>query len=150
MDMYRGVMLTNASAGIKDADLKSQFQSGVIDKLVAIYDAYALSLKKNNDPKLDKITDFTAAIILKYKQREGIMLWRSTGIGYGSQESFMFDNGKTTHLKLYYELMDMLMIIPSLCVDYDRLSACITAIGTDSIARLRTKYGLWYSTNGRF
>ena len=148
MDMYRGVMLTNASGGIKDADLKSQFQTGVIDKIIAIYDAYAVSLKESNDPNLDKITDFTAAIILKFKQREGIMIWRSTGIGYGSQESFMFDNGKTTYLKLYYELMDMLMIIPSLCVDYDRLSACITALGTDSIARLRTKYGLWYSTNG--
>lgn len=148
MDMYRGITLTYAGSGQSDQEVRNYFQTNVIDKIMVIYNVYAKSMIESNDPTFDKVTDFTATLILKFKHREGRLVWTTSAKGYSPNQSFVFDNGLTTHVKLYYEMIDLLMLIPSLCVDSTRLSSCIFGIGGQAISKLRTKYNLWYSTNG--
>lgn len=130
------------SAGIKNVDAFQIFQDQVYVKIIDMYNVYSKWMLETNSPYFDRVTECTASILLKLKQREAILFSLTSPQGFAQLPEFTFRSRKSSYIKTFYEIMDYWILVPLQCQNLVRLDKCMTGMGFEMLFKLRIKNGL--------
>lgn len=148
MELLRTIATVNLKNGMKDNQNTQFITNMIVDKIKDMYNVYLKYMQENNDPMLDLVTEFTATLLLKIEHRRILMINIHSVQGFLQKEPFTLRSIFTTYIKLFYEIMDWWMVVPTKCQDYSRLQICASGYGLKTLNKLRYKYSLHNSVAG--
>lgn len=150
VDMVRAFFILNYKKGIQDEESIKRFEMGILKKISYIYDIYRQYLIDNGEICVEEIKTFTATLLLKILHRKYIMFTTYTIDTYIQLPSSTFESTTSSSIKIYYELFDNFLLVPSQCADLVKVSLdkCVTQKIYSVVQNFYSNYQLFASVNG--
>lgn len=142
MEYFMTYASLGKAAGSKNVDTFQSFHEQVYLKIIDIYNVYSKWMLETNSPHFDRVTECTAGILLKMKQREAILFSLTSPEGFFQRGEFNFRSRRSSCIKTFFEIMDYWMLVPSQCQNLVRLDKCMTGMGHEALFKIRIKNGL--------
>lgn len=140
--------ITSYKEGIQDATIMLSFKSDITLRIEREYENYAKFLTDPvQKPILIQIKQFTAVLLLKFKHMTFIM-FQYHGIAQFANfpnQNYITQNNS---IKVYYELMDNMILVPKTCVSFLNLKNCVVHETLKNIRYISSKYMFKRSTYG--
>jgi hypothetical protein len=150
LDLLRGFHIINYKFGKSESESLSEFEKSISDEMLKVFNVYLKFMDEKDDPQVAQLTDFSAILILKMRQRNHIIFNKYQIQNYVLQPSNALISSFTKAAKLYYSLMDELMLIPTDCneLSEEDLEECIQTKFDLSLQKLGEEYMLHTSISG--
>jgi hypothetical protein len=135
--------------GLQDSTIINNFSTAIVRRIQTEYDFFEQYL---TDEPLDKlrlkqIRDFTAVLLLKFKHMTFIM-FNYHGISQYANLPQMNYIKSPFAIKIYYEVLDNLLMIPKTCANFLLLKNCVVHETTKVLKYITNKYMVKRSTYG--
>jgi hypothetical protein len=135
--------------GHQDSLIQNSFQTHILKRIQAEYDYFDKYLKDEPDNRwrLKQIRDFTAVLLLKFKHISFI-IFNYHGISQYANLPQMNYIKAPFAIKIYYEILDNMMMIPKTCANFLLIKNCVIHETTKVLRFVTNKYMLKRSTVG--
>ena len=135
--------------GLQDSTITTNFGTMIMHRLQTEYDFFEqyLTDEPQDKTRLKQIRDFTAMLLLKFKHMTFIM-FNYHGISQYANMPQMNYLKAPFAIKIYYELLDNMLIVPKTCANYLLLKNCVVHETTKVLRYLSNKYMVKRSTYG--
>ena len=124
------------------------FNTEVIEAIRARYDLIATNMREVDKARLTDIRDFTATLLLKMKHMEFVAFKYNSITEFVNLSKVMIHYRQPVIVKLYYEVMDNMLMIPKHCVNFLVLKKCAYFETNKLLRTLGSKYMLKRSVGG--
>jgi len=134
--------------GINDSNIQLNFKTEIIMRIQREFDNFIRYMpQESQKERLRQIKEYTAVILLKFKHMTFIM-FQFHGISQYVNMPHMNYVKSAYAVKIYYELMDNLLMLPKTCVNFLLLKSCVTHEVTKILRFITNKYKIKRSTYG--
>lgn len=150
LDMLRAFHLINKKDRLTPEESLTLFEKKIAQPITNTYNVYQDVMVQNGDSSFYKVRDFTAVLLLKFKQRNHVMMeyygWDDYFKAKDAADGHVFDNV----VKFYEELVDGVMLVPAECHDYvnSALDQCVKQKIDGALSDYSKKYMLQASISG--
>lgn len=150
LDLQKAFYLINYYKQVTDSKNQGLFNNFVFKKIEEIFIEYQKYLLETGDVNYNEFKDFTATVMLKLEHRRHLIFNKYTIQGYSSMPTAVFERSFDDAVKVFYEFIDSLLVIPYICKDLSGISLenCLRKEFTQLIVDFRTKYQLKDSISG--
>ena len=124
------------------------FNTEVVEAIRARYDLIATNMREADKARLTDIRDFTATLLLKMKHMEFVAFKYNSITEFVNLSKVMIHYRQPVIVKLYYEVMDNMLMIPKHCVNFLVLKKCAYFETNKLLRHLGSKYMLKRSVGG--
>lgn len=135
--------------GHQDSVIQNNFQTHILKRIQAEYAYFEkyLADEPNNGWRLRQIRDFSAVLLLKFKHISFI-IFNYHGISQYANFPQMNYIKAPFAIKIYYEILDNLLMIPKTCANFLLIKNCVIHETTKVLRYVTSKYMLKRSTVG--
>lgn len=134
--------------GLKDHDIFSNFNFKIIEEIKKLFDGYMLLNSEDySDLQKKQLKHFTVITLLKFKHNTFIM-FQYHGLGQYVNMPQMNYLRSPFAIKIYYEMLDNMLLIPKTCISATLLKNCVLEETTKNLRYIVLKYNVKRSTYG--
>lgn len=147
IDMQQAYYIVNYKSRVNEPKSIKNFQTQVMEQIKKNYEFITAHIPKDDQTRHD-IKDFTAALLLKMTHSE-FLIFKYYGVSHiVNFSSARLQSLSQTTVKVYYELLNNLMMIPKNCVNFLTLKHCAFHETNRILRLIGSKYMLKRSTGG--
>ena len=147
VDMQQAYYIINYKTKVNEPNSMKNFRTQVFEQIKKAYEFIAKELVRM-DVKKHEVKDFTATLLLKMTHSE-FLIFQYYGISHiVNFSSSRLQSLSQTTVKVYYELLNNLMLIPKNCVNFLTLKDCAFHETNRILRLIGSKYMLKRSTGG--
>lgn len=130
VEYLRSFFIIQSFRGLDIAHIKQSYVELIYTKIEKIFVVYEDYMIENNDPTYDDVRMFTATLLLFFEHKMQYVYEINKVDASFILPNMHFDNGIISSVKLYYLLMDNMVLIPETCKDYlsTRLEMCYKGV----------------------
>ena len=151
IDMQQAYYIINYKSKVNEPSSMKAFRTEVFEQIKKTYEFISKDLPKdlhNETVIRHEIKDFTATLLLKMTHSE-FLIFKYYGISHiVNFSSSRLQSLSQTTVKVYYELLNNLMLIPKNCVNFLTLKDCAYHETNRILRLIGSKYMLKRSTGG--
>lgn len=134
--------------GIPDSTIQINFKTEVMLRIEREFENYVKLLpQETQQQRVQQIKEYTAVLLLKFKHITFIM-FQYHGIAQYANLPQMNYLKSTFAVKIYYEMLDNMLMLPKSCVNFLLLKSCVVHETTKNLRYITTKYNIKRSTYG--
>lgn len=134
--------------GIQDSTVMLNFKTEILLRIEREYENYVKFLPQSSQlERLKQIKHFSAVLLLKFKHITFIM-FQYHGIAQYANMPQMNYVKSSFAVKIYYEMLDNMLMLPKNCVNFLLLKSCVIHETTKNLRYITTKYNIKRSTYG--
>lgn len=134
--------------GIPDSTIQINYKTEILLRIQREYDNYVKLLPQASQlQRVKTIKEYTAVLLLKFKHITFIM-FQYHGIAQYANLPQMNYIKSTFAVKIYYEMLDNMLMLPKSCVNFLLLKSCVIHETTKNLRYITTKYNIKRSTYG--
>lgn len=134
--------------GIPDSTIQINFKTEIMLRIQREYENYVKLLPQTTQlQRVKQIKEYTAVLLLKFKHITFIM-FQSHGIAQYANLPQMNYIKSSFAVKIYYEMLDNMLMLPKSCVNFLLLKSCVIHETTKNLRYITTKYNIKRSTYG--
>lgn len=134
--------------GIQDSTIMLNFKTEIILRIEREYENYVKFLpQESQQERIRQIKHYTAVLLLKFKHITFIM-FQYHGIAQYANMPQMNYVKSSFAVKIYYEMLDNMLMLPKNCVNFLLLKSCVIHETTKNLRYITTKYNIKRSTYG--
>lgn len=134
--------------GIQDSTIMLNFKTEIQLRIEREYENYVKYLPQaSQQERLKSIKHYTAVLLLKFKHITFIM-FQFHGIAQYANMPQMNYVKSSFAVKIYYEMLDNMLMLPKNCVNFLLLKSCVIHETTKNLRYITTKYNIKRSTYG--
>lgn len=150
LDLLRAFYIVNYKMGVTDDESQMKYNSGIFNRIESVYGEYKKYLVETGSDVYNDFKDFTATILLKMKHRTYIIFKLTTIAGYMNLPTFNLESSSANAIKVYYEFLDHMLLIPNECLDLisNHLENCVNEKTSKLLVLFYNKYQLFASVGG--
>ena len=147
IDMQQAYYIVNYKSRVNEPKSIKNFQTQVMEQIKKNYEFITTHIPKDDQTRHD-IKDFTASLLLKMSHSE-FLIFKYYGVSHiVNFSSARLQSLSQTTVKVYYELLNNLMMIPKNCVNFLTLKHCAFHETNRILRLIGSKYMLKRSTGG--
>ena len=148
LQLQESFYVVNYKMGINEPKNIISFNTQVVEAIRARYDLVATNMREVDKARLTDIRDFTATLLLKMKHMEFVAFKYNSITEFVNLSKVMIHYRQPVIVKLYYEVMDNMLMIPKHCVNFLVLKKCAYFETNKLLRHLGSKYMLKRSVGG--
>ena len=134
--------------GLSDSNIQLNFKTEIILRIQREYENYVKLLPQESQlTRVKQIKEYTAVLLLKFKHMTFIM-FQYHGIAQYANMPQMNYVRSSFAVKIYYEMLDNMLLIPKTCINFLLLKSCIVHETTKNLRYITGKYKIKRSTYG--
>lgn len=134
--------------GVPDSTIQINYKTEILLRIQREYDNYVKLLPQaSQQQRVKTIKEYTAVLLLKFKHITFIM-FQYHGIAQYANLPQMNYIKSTFAVKIYYEMLDNMLMLPKSCVNFLLLKSCVIHETTKNLRYITTKYNIKRSTYG--
>lgn len=134
--------------GIPDSTIQINYKTEILLRIQREYENYVKLLPQASQlPRVRQIKEYTAVLLLKFKHMTFIM-FQFHGIAQYANLPQMNYIKSSFAVKIYYEMLDNMLMLPKSCVNFLLLKSCVIHETTKNLRYITTKYNIKRSTYG--
>jgi len=134
--------------GLPDATVQINFKTEIMLRIEREFMNYVTMLPQESQrERVRQIKEYTAVMLLKFKHITFIM-FQYHGIAQYANMPQMNYIKSTFAVKIYYEMLDNMLMLPKSCVNFLLLKSCVIHETTKNLRYITTKYNIKRSTYG--
>lgn len=134
--------------GIPDSTIQINFKTEILLRIEREYENYVKLLPQSTQlERVRQIKEYTAVLLLKFKHITFIM-FQFHGIAQYANLPQMNYIKSSFAVKIYYEMLDNMLLLPKNCVNFLLLKSCVIHETTKNLRYITTKYNIKRSTYG--
>lgn len=134
--------------GIPDSTIQINFKTEIMLRIEREYENYVKLLpQETQQNRVRQIKEYTAVLLLKFKHITFIM-FQYHGIAQYANLPQMNYLKSSFAVKIYYEMLDNMLMMPKSCVNFLLLKSCVIHETTKNLRYITTKYNIKRSTYG--
>jgi hypothetical protein len=134
--------------GIPDSTIQINFKTEILLRIQREYENYVKLLPQASQlHRVRQIKEYTAVLLLKFKHITFIM-FQFHGIAQYANLPQMNYIKSSFAVKIYYEMLDNMLLLPKNCVNFLLLKSCVIHETTKNLRYITSKYNIKRSTYG--
>lgn len=134
--------------GIPDSTIQINFKTEILLRIEREYENYVKLLPQATQlPRVRQIKEYTAVLLLKFKHITFIMFQYHGIAQYANMPQMNFVKS-TMAVKIYYEMLDNMLLLPKACINFLLLKSCVIHETTKNLRYITSKYNIKRSTYG--
>ncbi len=115
LDLLRAFFIINYRKKLTDSKSQGLYRIFIFDKIKKLFHDYEKYLLEIGDQSYNDFKDFTACLLLKMEMRTETIFKTYTIGAYSTMPVSQFKHQFSDSTKIYYELLDSLLILPNQC-----------------------------------
>lgn len=134
--------------GIPDSTIQINYKTEILLRIEREYENYVKLLpQETQQQRVRQIKEYTAVLLLKFKHITFIM-FQYHGIAQYANLPQMNYLKSSFAVKIYYEMLDNMLMLPKSCVNFLLLKSCVIHETSKNLRYITTKYNIKRSTYG--
>lgn len=148
LQLQEAFYVVNYKMGLNEPKNIISFNTEVVEALRARYDLVSKAMRDIDKERLTDVRDFTATLLLKMKHMEFVAFKYNSITEFVNLSKVMIHYRQPVIVKLYYEVLDNMLMIPKHCVNFLVLKKCAYFETNKLLRHLGSKYMLKRSVGG--
>lgn len=148
LQLQEAFYVVNYKMGLNEPKNIISFNTEVVEALRARFDLVAKAMRDVDKARLTDVRDFTATLLLKMKHMEFVAFKYNSITEFVNLSKVMIHYRQPVIVKLYYEVLDNMLMIPKHCVNFLVLKKCAYFETNKLLRHLGSKYMLKRSVGG--
>lgn len=147
LDLTQAYHISGYRLGYNEQKSQFEFQQNVADIIKKMYGSFQNDLVDGTDQKRD-IKQFTATLLLKFKHVTFIIFRFHSISEIVNLPQLEVQTQKSLTIKVYYEILDNMLLIPKSCINFLTLKNCAFFEANKALKYVASKYMLKRSISG--
>ena len=150
LDLLRGFHIINYKLGKTEDVSMQEYDDKIGGAISQMFEVYWKYMNDVGDPQTTILSDFTAILLLKMRHRNHIIFNKYRIENYVLMPSNSLKSSFTKTVKLYYQMMDNMVLLPSDCdqLNANQLEDCVTEKADIYLAKVDEELMLHTSISG--